>query len=180
MIAHGANEPFDRAVGFLMRIDMEELSAYHESGHALMAIYVGAKVLRVTIEPEWDDGPLRHADIQIEWPHGIYSDKELYEKTVQVALAGPAAEMIHTGDPYHPGLVAEWAADWNVAWEAAAHLIRNERRRLIYLEQVSRQMYQLLQQDRHWAALAAVVDNLLAHETLEGEDLEDIVRQWID
>jgi len=31
----------------------------------------------------------------------------------------------------------------------------------------------------HWAALAAIVDNLLAHETLEGEDVEDIMRQWL-
>ena len=40
-------------------------------------------------------------------------------------------------------------------------------------------LYRLLQQDEYWAALAAIVDNLLAHETLEGEEVEDIVRQWL-
>ena len=47
---------------------MSEISAYHEAGHAFMAIYVGARVRHVTIEPDRDDGPERHADIQVEWP----------------------------------------------------------------------------------------------------------------
>ncbi len=75
---------------------------------------------RVTIEPDWDDGPARHADIQVEWPLDRFTERELHEKSVQVALAGPVAEMIHSGEPYHPGFVAEWAADWKAAWEAAA------------------------------------------------------------
>jgi hypothetical protein len=40
-------------------------------------------------------------------------------------------------------------------------------------------LHRFLQQDEYWAALAAIVDNLLAHETLEGEEVEDIVRQWL-
>ena len=34
-------------------------------------------------------------------------------------------------------------------------------------------------QDDHWAALAAIVDHLLAHETLEGELVEEIMGQWL-
>jgi hypothetical protein len=59
------------------------------------------------------------------------------KKAVQVSLAGPVAEMIHSGDPYHPGLVAEWAADWQEAWNSAVLLYADERQRLAYLEQVS-------------------------------------------
>jgi len=87
-----------------------------------MAIYVGARVRSVTIEPDWDDGPERHADIQAEWPVGKFTNQELQEKLVLVALAGPVAEMLHTGEPYHPGFVAEWAADWKLAWEAAVRI----------------------------------------------------------
>jgi ATP-dependent Zn protease len=158
---------------------MSEISAYHESGHAFMAIYVGARVRSVTIEPDWDDGPARHADIQVEWPLGRFTRRELHEKSVQVALAGPVAEMIHSGEPYHPGFMAEWAADWQAAWEAAASLVPAERKRLAYLEHVAVELHRLLSRDDHWAALAAIVDNLLAHETLEGEEVEDIVRQWL-
>ena len=160
-------------------VNMSEISAYHEAGHAFMAIYVGARVRSVTIEPDWDDGPARHAGIQVEWPLDQFTDRELHEKSVQVALSGPVAEMIHSGEPYHPGFVAEWAADWKAACEVAAFLVPAQRKRLAYLEQVTLKLHRLLQQDEHWAALAAIVDNLLAHQRLEDEEVEDIVRQWL-
>jgi ATP-dependent Zn protease len=158
---------------------MSEISAYHEAGHAFMAVYVGARVRSVTVDPDWDDGPERYADIQIEWPLARFTDRELHEKSVLVALAGPVAEMIHSGEPYHPGFVAEWAADWKLAWESAAVLFPAERKRLAYLEQTSVRLYRLLDREDHWAALAAIVDHLLAHETLAGEEVEDILRQWL-
>ncbi|MEZ6125798.1 MAG: hypothetical protein R3C49_21865 [Planctomycetaceae bacterium] len=158
---------------------MSEVSAYHEAGHAFVAIYVGARVRSVTIEPDWDDGPERFADIQVEWPLDQFTDRELHEKSVLVALAGSVAEMIHSGEPFHPGFVAEWAADWKLAWEAAGPLFPLERKRLAYPEQTTARLYQLLDREDHWAALAAIVDNLLAHETLDGEEVEDIVRQWM-
>ena len=34
---------------------MSEVSAYPEAGHAFIAIYVGARVRSVTIDPDWDD-----------------------------------------------------------------------------------------------------------------------------
>ena len=158
---------------------MSEISAYHEAGHAFMAIYVGARVRSVTIEPDWDDGPERHADIQVEWPLEQFTRQELHEKSVLVALAGPVAEMIHTGEPHHPGFVAEWSADWELAWEAAASLFPPEQKRLAYLEQTAAQLYRLLDREENWSALAAIVDHLLAHETLGGEEVEDIMQQWL-
>ena len=157
----------------------EEINAYHEAGHAFMAVYVGARIRRVTIEPEWDDGPMRYADTQVEWPLDAFSDRELRERMIQVALAGPVAEIIHRGEPFHPGFVAEWAADWSNAWDAAAKLVSNERQRLRFLEQETVKLHRFLSRDLIWAALAAIVDELLAHETLEGEDIEMIVGQWL-
>lgn len=158
---------------------MSDISAYHEAGHALMAICAGARVRSVTIEPDWDDGPARYADIQVEWPLDAISKRDLQEKAVWVALAGPVAEMIYRGEPYHPGLVAEWRSDWLLAWEAAADLHASQRERLAYLERTSIRLYRLLNRDDHWAALAAIVDHLVAHETLEGDEVEDIVSQWL-
>jgi hypothetical protein len=100
-----------------------EITAYHEAGHVFMAIYLGARVRSVTIEPDRDDGPDRFGDAQVEWDLAHFTPREVYEKSVLVALAGPVAEMIHRGEPYHPGFVAEWAADWREAWEAAAGLV---------------------------------------------------------
>ena len=84
-----------------------------------------------------------------------------------------------TLEPYHPGFVAEWAADWKIAWEAATPLMPVERKRLAYLEQSTVTLHRLLNRDEHWAALAAIVDSLLAHETLEGEKVEDLVSHWL-
>jgi len=158
---------------------MPELIAYHEAGHALMAVLLGGEVQQVTIEPENDEGPERQGDTQVVWRRAGLSDKEFAKIAVQVSLAGPVAEMIYSGDPYHPGLVAEWAADWREAWDGAVLLHADERKRLEYLENVSIQLYHRLKDDELWAALAALADNLLAHETLEGEQVEEIVGDWL-
>lgn len=157
---------------------MSEINAYHEAGHAYMAIRSGARVRSITIDPDWDDGPERYGDTQIRWPKKRLSERELREKVILVALAGPVAEMIHTGDPYHPGLVAEWAADWQQACDAALLLFPDERARMAYLEQTSIQLYHLLNQNRHWEAIAMLVDHLLAHETLDAEMIEEISEEW--
>ncbi len=44
-----------------------EATAYREAGHVFMAIYLGARVRSVTIEPDRDDGPDRFGDTQVEW-----------------------------------------------------------------------------------------------------------------
>lgn len=158
---------------------MSELIAYHEAGHALMAVLLGGKVKQVTIDPDDDDGPDRQGDTQVLWRRSRISDDEFAKIAVQVSLAGPVAEMIYSGDPYHPGLVAEWAADWREAWDAATPLHPVERQRFEYLEQVSIQLYHRLKQDDLWAALASLADNLLAHETLDCEQVEEIVEDWL-
>jgi hypothetical protein len=157
---------------------MSELVAYHEAGHALVALLLGGQVQVVTIGPDSDDGPPRQGDTQVLWRRGM-DDRRFAQCSVQVNLAGPVAEMIYSGDPYHPGFVAEWAADWRDAWQAAAILHPGERQRLAYLEQVSVQLYHRLKSDDHWAALAAVADQLLAHDTLEGEEVAEIIAQWL-
>lgn len=158
---------------------MPELTAYHEAGHALVAHLLGGKVRQVTIEPDRDDGPERTGDTEVLWRRSRLSEKEFAQVAVQVCLAGPVAEMIYSGDPYHPGFVAEWAGDWRDAWQAAAPLHVDECKRLKYLEDVSIQLYHRLKDDSLWAALAALADHLLAHETLDAEQVADILSEWI-
>ncbi len=159
--------------------DDPELTAYHEAGHVLMAVHVGARVESVSIAPDWDDGPKRHGDTAIAWPGGRMTEREFAEKSVCVALAGPVAEMIYRQEPLHPGFVAEWAADWQDAWQAASPLIVDERRRLDFLEKTTIEVQQLFDQDEYWAALAAIADELLAHERLDGDLIDDVVGIWL-
>lgn len=157
---------------------MSELTAYHESGHALVAWLLGAQINLITLEPEKDDGPQKHGYTQILWRRDRMTDREFAEKAVQVCLAGPVAEMIYSGDPYHPGFIAEWAHDWREAFSAAALIFPDERKRLAYLEQQTVQLYHKLKRDDHYNALAALADNLLAHETLDRDLFEEHMAQW--
>lgn len=157
----------------------EELTAYHEAGHVLMAVRVGARVHSVTIDPDWDDGPERFGDAQISWPEGVFDEKTFLEKTILVSLAGPVAEMIHTGDPFHPALVGEWSGDWQQALRAASILVSQRQPRLEYLEQKTIELYHLFRTDAYWCAIGELVDQLLAHETLEEEMINEIVSTWI-
>ena len=158
---------------------MSEVTAYHEAGHVLVALLLGARVKQVTIAPDDDDGPRRFGDTQIVWRRSRLTDQQLAENAVRVSLAGPAAEMIYTGDPFHPGMVAEWSADWQLAWEAAALLHADERKRLDYLEQVSIRIYHRLNRDELWSVLAALADELLAHETLDREQIEELASELL-
>ncbi len=156
-----------------------ELTAYHEAGHAFMASYLGAKVRSVTIEPDDDDGPQRFGDTQIVWRMSRMSERQYREKAIQVSLAGPVAEMLFSGDPFHPGLVAEWAADWKEAWAFAESLIDDPRRRLEYLEQTTAELHRMMDSEPNWSAIADLADHLLAHETLEGEEVQEIIGEWL-
>ncbi|BBO31615.1 hypothetical protein [Lacipirellula parvula] len=158
---------------------MSELTAYHEAGHALMAHLLGGQVQLVTIEPDDDDGPRRSGDAQILWRRSRMSDREFAVKSVQVHLAGPVAEMIYSGEPYHPAFIAEWSADWAGALAAAELLIPDERKRVAHIEQVSIALHRQLQGDDLWPALAAIADHLLAHETLDAEQVEEILEQYL-
>lgn len=157
---------------------MDDTTAYHEAGHAFAAVRLGASVRLVTIAPDDDDGPRRYGDTQIEWEQAAGETHELHQKAILVSLAGPVAEMIYSGEPLHPGFVPEWSSDWKLAWEAAAALHINERARLAFLEQATAEMVRLFKQDDNWAGLARIVDELLAHETLEGDLVHDIVSRW--
>jgi hypothetical protein len=158
---------------------LSDVLAYHEAGHALMALLLGGDVRRITIEPDSDELPDREGDTMVAWGLADSSEREFAAKAVQVSLAGPVAEMLYTGDPFHPGLVVEWAADWQEAWRAAARLHVHSRQRLEYLEQTSIRLYHLLDREDLWAALAALADNLLAYETLDRDQIEEIVGAWL-
>ena len=158
---------------------MLEECAHHEAGHAIVAISLGARVHFLTIDPDRYENPGRDGDIEIHWPRDRFTPKQLCEVAIQVALAGPAAEMIHTGDPFHPALVKEWESDWSIAWDLAASLHPTDHKRMAFLEATTRQLHQFLSNDRIWNALAALVDELLAHESLDGDEVHEIVACWL-
>jgi hypothetical protein len=154
-----------------------EITAWHESGHAFAAVWLGGIIESVSVDPDADDGPQRFGDITVRWDRNEFSAREIAERSVMVALSGPVVEMIHRGDIQHPATIPEWAQDWTLAW-SAADFIPEKQQRLAHLEQVTRELYQSLFQDHHWAAIGAIVDHLLAYDSLEGDMVHDIVGEW--
>ena len=92
-----------------------ETTAYHESGHTFVAYYLGGYVNCVTVDPDFDEGPARSGDVEVYWPTPFSSQRKAVFAQTQVALAGPAAEMVYLGEPWHPAFVKEWKADWETA-----------------------------------------------------------------
>ncbi len=77
-----------------------EATAYHEAGHAVVALVLGRHVERVTVEPD-----ARHAGL-CEFRKGAARPSEDWlEREMLIALGGIAAEACHTG---------------NYAWDGAA------------------------------------------------------------
>ena len=151
--------------------DQLERTTYHEAGHCVMAVLCGAKIERATIDPE-EDG--FHGLVDIHWPK-----KAEYMDLLAVALAGPVAEMIYTNEPYHPGLVPEWAHDWKQAWQICRPRSRNDIECLRLLEKTVAQLHKRFSTDHWWAAIAAISDLLATHEDIEHEEIDYEVRNWI-
>ena len=157
----------------------DEVTAYHECGHAIIAIISGARVKQLTLEPEWDDGPARYGDARVEWRVSNYSARELRLRKAQTALAGPVAEMVYTGDPFHPAFVAEWQSDWDIASSELQPLQPDPQRLMRMLEQVTRELHQLMSNEPVWPAIAALADELLAHETLDEAQIRAAADFWL-
>jgi ATP-dependent Zn protease len=158
---------------------MEETTAFHEAGHAFVAIMVGARVVSITIDPDNNDLPDRYGDTQIAWDRSQFSDREFAEKFALVSLAGPVAEMILTGDAWHPALLPEWSGDWQQAMQSARGLCKSKRECVALLERMAIESHQVLSRDDVWPFIGAIVDELVAHETLEGEQVHEIVDEWM-
>ncbi|MEM1062722.1 MAG: hypothetical protein AAGJ97_10405 [Planctomycetota bacterium] len=156
-----------------------EATAYHEAGHAVMTVRLGGEVVSVTVDPDRDDGPRRTGDLTTRWRRAAPDRAAAVERDVLVALAGPVAEMHYTGEAFHPATVAAWSADWATADAVAAAEFPARAKRTAYLERVTRELYAVFGQERLWQAVAGVADELLAHETLEDDEVRAVVEVWL-
>lgn len=74
-------------------------------------------------------------------------------------------------------LISEWAGTGT--WDAAESILPDEQLRLDFLEETARQLHQKLSRVEHWAAIAALADELQAHETLEAEQTLEVLVVWM-
>ena len=153
-------------------------AAYHEAGHAVIAALLGGKIVSVSIEENSLDTPWLAGLAAVAWPIGWTETRQIGCELMTL-LAGPAAEMVYTGEPLHPATVAQWRGDWQAAQQLLATKIRDERKRIAALERTCSDLFSRLQEDRLWQAISEVADLLDSHETIEGEEVHDCVSRWI-
>jgi len=158
--------------------EIEEITAYHEAGHAVMAVALGGRIIRVSIEPPEDDGLKRFGESIVSWPPA--TDAAIYEVELKVSLAGPIAELLYRSEQMPIDSIPEFAADWQRAAESAVLLKPTRCEQIQLLSKAELWVREFFNRTCNWAAVGAVADELLAHYTLESEQLEETIAFWID
>lgn len=153
---------------------MSELAAYHEAGHVVVAVELGGRVLSATLDPEaTDEGPVRDGDVTVEWPSGRSAKAD-----VLVALAGPVAEMIYTDGEPDPSVLVAWSGDYHQAHAAVAHIYESAVHQKQHLQAATDDLHNMLTRDDIWTVVGDVADALMAHEHLDADLIDDVLRPW--
>ena len=134
-------------------------TAYHEAGHAVMALILDRPIQKVSIQP--DEKRLGHCEVK----KGVIrpSDDRL-EADMLILLAGPAAEAVIAG---------------RYNWNGAALDLRGVHRLAMMrggaekqAERLARRMLSraehLLAQDAHWRAVELIAAELVTHQIISG------------
>ena len=96
---------------------------------------------------------------------------------LKVSLAGPVAELTYDGAHESIADCREFAADWQQAVLAASRL-KPEPARRKFLADMERQVWEFFDDENVWAATCAIADQLLAHETIEHDQVADTWAFW--
>lgn len=133
-------------------------TAYHEAGHAVVALALGRAVQRVSILP--GRGWLGRCEFQ---KGRVQPSVDWLEREILISLAGAAAEARHTGAYAWDGAIADLRAVRRLAVQRASErqAERLERRLLAKVEH-------LLDQAGHWQAVELIATELLRCETISG------------
>jgi hypothetical protein len=168
------------SIGGVLLDDEETLTAYHEAGHAVVGYALGGDIESLQLGGEADhDLPARFGDCRINWGRVDPQLEWQRQREILTLLAGPVAETIYRGEPFDPTSVEAWQDDWRRAWEIGAVFEADRVRRTAVLRRLMLRLDRLVRSDRCWSAVSALADELLAHEFLERDQVEEILAFWI-
>ena len=136
----------------------DEATAYHEAGHAVLALALGRPVQRVSALPN------RERLGQCDFRKGVVRPSEDWlEREILIALGGVAAEARHTGtyawDMADRDL--QYVRDLAVRRAGERQAERLERRLLAKAEH-------LLAQEGHWRAVELIAADLIQRGVISG------------
>jgi hypothetical protein len=183
----------DDAVRFLRRV-----SAYHQAGHAVVAVKVGRVVTRTLVVSERDPQfehfmghTLTHQPEPVDdrevamFPEAEMRRKEEIENEIRTVWAGALAESILLGDDYDMDLVLEemnWTfgppegVDFPIIRDRCRDLTDNEDQAFARAVEFAESTREFLSRPDVWAAVDRVAEALLVSGELTGEQVEELVR----
>lgn len=152
-----------------------EATAYHEAGHAVVAVRLGVKVRSVHIIP---DGDTAGACLGRPFPEWFSPDielnakgQDLLDREVMVLLAGAKAAKRFTGRYNHGGA----ASDYRAAAKLALYRCSSERTATKYLDWLGSAVDDMLGFAFNWRAVELVAAALLDRRSLSGRALPRII-----
>ena len=136
----------------------DPLTAYHEAGHAVMALLLGRQVHKVSVRPNASRLG------QCEFRKGVQRPSDDFIETeILIALAGAAAEAHHAGEPDWAGAGRDLRAVRQLA------ILRAGERGA---ERLEKRLFQkatyLLADDQAWAAVERIAAELLKTGEISG------------
>jgi ATP-dependent Zn protease len=136
----------------------DEATAYHEAGHAVVALALGRPIHRVSVLPDGQYLGLCRFGKGISRP-----SEDWLEREILIALGGIAAEARHTGDYAWDGAARDQQYVRRLAMQRAGErqAERLERRLLAKAEH-------LLAQEGHWRAVELIAGELLQRGVISG------------
>jgi Peptidase family M41 len=145
----------------------DSVTAYHEAGHAVIALCLDRPVHRVSVLPNRDRLG------QCEFGKGRFKPSEdALEREILIALAGFAAEARHTGNYHMEG------ANQDLRYVRRLVLERKtERAAPRYEERMLSKVEAMLADDATWRAVEVIAAELLKHGVISGRAARHLFEQ---
>jgi ATP-dependent Zn protease len=143
--------------------------AYHEAGHAVIALVLGYKVGKVTIKPK----PFTLGNVEMEV--GEASSDRCVDRDaadIKIDLAGSLAERLVNHSPLNELIEQGSRGDW-LSVRRTARQLNTQREAEILIVMLALETAALVQQ--HKEAIGRVAAALLERETLTGDDIKSLV-----
>ena len=141
-----------------MTTPRDEATAYHEAGHAVVALALGRQVHQVSVLPNRD----RLGVCEFRKPN-VRPTEDWIEREILISLGGIAAEARHTGIHAWESAGRDFQYVHQLAVERAG-----ERRADRYTSRMLSKAEHLIGQDENWRAIERIANELLEHGAISG------------